>query len=87
MKTEPKKNEPSLGLLMSMAIRYDHALGCPGYYDSSPFRTIGATHKQRLESALGTMRQLWEEVSGSGFYSIDKDEQYASMAREILGDV
>lgn len=70
--------EPSSGLLMSMAIRYDHGLGVPGFYDSLPIQ-LGVTHAQRLESALGTMRQLYEEVSGYGFYSPEREDQYAKM--------
>lgn len=64
---------------MSMAIRYDHALACPGYYDQEIFKSSGVTHQQRLESTLITMRQLYEEVSGYGFYSEDREEHYAAM--------
>lgn len=72
--------EPSNALLMSMAIRYDHALALPGYYDQfSAFMAKSntpdgalvhvATHAQRLASTLSTMRQLHEEVVGKGFYN------------------
>lgn len=60
--------EPTPELLMSMAIRYDHGLGMPGYYDQELFSQSGITHARRLESALTTMRQLHEEVVGTGFY-------------------
>ena len=60
--------EPSRELLMSMAIRFDHGLGCPGYYDS-PMVSNGKSHQQRLESTIRIMRQLHEEVVGRGFYS------------------
>ena len=60
--------EPPEKLLMSMAIRYDHALGCDGYYDQEIFKSSGMTHEQRLKSTLATMRQLYEEVAGYGFY-------------------
>jgi hypothetical protein len=60
--------EPPHGLLMSMAIRYDHGLGVPGYYDSPLFAGSGLTHQQRLDGALVTMAQLYEEVSGRGFF-------------------
>ncbi len=74
--------DPSPGLLMSMAIRYDHGLGCPGYYDASFFaQTNGFTHQQRLESVLREMRKLHEEVVGSGFYSPEKDASYAALAK------
>lgn len=68
--------EPSPGLLMSMALRYDHALGCDGYYDSPE---SGITHAQRLKSTLSTMRQIYEEVAGTGFYAPDKESSYAVM--------
>jgi hypothetical protein len=79
--------EPPHGLLMSMAIRFDHALGVPGYYDQFSALAVvsdmprGLTHAQRLESTLRTMRQLYEEVSGYGFYSKAKEAEYAAMAR------
>ncbi|NTF17992.1 hypothetical protein G6L37_06215 [Agrobacterium rubi] len=60
--------EPTDALLLSMAVRYDHGLGVPGYYDQELFSASGVTHAQRLESALSTMRQLHEEVVGKGFY-------------------
>lgn len=73
--------EPPPGLLMSMAIRFDHGLGMPGYYDAAPFRRPGQpSHTQRLEATLRTMRQLYEEVSGHGFYRPEREAEYAAMA-------
>lgn len=75
------EREPSTGLLVSMAIRYDHGLGMPGFYDSDFLRKEGdPSHQQRLESTLRTMRQLWEEVSGNGFYRPEKEAHYAALA-------
>jgi hypothetical protein len=75
--TLPK--EPPIGLLMSMAIRYDHGLAIPGYYDSHPFRKPSdPSHAQRLEGTISTMRQLYEEVSGHGFYIPELEDQYAA---------
>ena len=54
-------------LLHSMAVRYDHGLGVPGYYDNPMF--LGAGHKRRMESTISQMRQLHEEVVGTGFYA------------------
>jgi len=72
--------EPPPGLLMSMAIRFDHGLGCPGYYYSELFRGPNEpTHAQRLESTLRQMRQLWEEVVGLGFYRPEKEAEYGAM--------
>ncbi|WP_188036197.1 hypothetical protein [Pseudomonas sp. EZ-C24] len=75
--------EPSDGLLMSMAIRSDHALGCPGYYDKKVLgrANSGVSHARMLECALGEMRKLHEEVVGTGFYSPEKDADYAAMAK------
>jgi hypothetical protein len=81
--------DPPLGLIMSMAIRYDHGLGVPGYYDGELMRAIsgGLTHKQRLLAAMATMRQLYEEVSGHGFYLPELEASYAARAGEELQDV
>ena len=73
--------DPPPGLLMSMAIRYDHALGCSGHYDS-----VGeGEHEKRLQSVLTTMRQLYEEVSGHGFYRADLEAEYAEKLRAVTG--
>lgn len=75
---EPLPKEPPPGLLMSMAIRYDHGLGMPGFYDSGIYTDVtGITHAQRLDSTLRTMRQLYEEVSGHGFYRPELEADYA----------
>lgn len=68
--------EPSPGLLISMAIRSDHGLGVPGYYDGPLFAHTGITHQQRLESAMRSMRQLWEEATGRGFWSPENECEY-----------
>jgi len=62
--------KPSDGHLKSMAIRYDHGLGIDGYYDTKPIQ-FGASHKQRLDSTISQMRQLYEEAIGEGFYQIN----------------
>jgi hypothetical protein len=76
---------PSDGLLMSMAIRSDHALGCPGYYDQKGLGRLnkGVSHARMLESALGDMRKLHEEVVGTGFYSPEKESDYQAMAEAV----
>lgn len=73
--------EPPPGLLMSMAIRYDHALAVPGYYDQPFFKEMGEcpTHKERLEGALQVMSQLYEEVAGYGFYSKEGSGYYVAL--------
>ena len=76
--------EPSPGLLMSMAVRNDHALGCPGYYDQ---KVLGrgfhdVSHARMVECALSEMRKLHEEVVGAGFYSPEKEAGYVAMSKE-----
>ncbi len=66
---------PAPGLLMSMALRYDHALGVPGYYDELFGK---GEHEKRLQSALRLMRQLYEEVAGVGFYRPEREAEYAA---------
>lgn len=69
--------QPSKGLLMSMAIRNDHGFGVPGYYDTINNLTPGAgTHDERLKRALDSMRQLYAEVVGEGFYSPEREVHY-----------
>lgn len=74
--------KPSPGLLMSMAIRSDHGLGVPGYYDTALMLKggHGVTHARRVECALSDMRKLYEEVVGVGFYSAEKEAEYAAYA-------
>lgn len=72
----PPEREPPPGLLMSMALRFDHALGLPGFYDrmGQP-----GDHQRRLEDTLVSMRQVWEEVVGLGFYRPDLEDRYAAL--------
>ncbi len=68
--------EPPAGLLMSMAIRHDHGLGVPGYYDG----LLGeGEHEKRLAAALTAMGQIYEEVSGNGFYTFQRPENSAAL--------
>lgn len=57
--------EPPRELLYSMALRYRHDFGID-HDDASPM-SCGTTPEQR-DAILRTMRQLYEEVSGHGFY-------------------
>ncbi|QLG96597.1 hypothetical protein HZF02_32215 (plasmid) [Pseudomonas yamanorum] len=74
--------KPSPGLLMSMAIRSDHGLGVPGYYDQPLMLKMnhGIPHARLLECKLSEMRQIYEEVVGTGFYSVGKEAEYAAPA-------
>lgn len=72
--------KPTPGLLMSMAMRADHALGCPGYYDQQMFKIDDhVSHHRMLEVALAEARKQHEEVVGAGFYSPEKEGGYAAM--------
>jgi hypothetical protein len=71
---------PTPGILMSMALRVDHGLGCPGYYDQ--FNVTGEawrSHARRLEVALSDARKQYEEIAGTGFYSKDREDYYCSL--------
>ena len=73
--------EPSPGLLTSMAIRYDHGLGIPDYYNQPLNRPDYVDkyedwHSRKLDSTIRTMRQLHEEVVGTGFYKPHKEDYY-----------
>lgn len=57
--------EPTEAMLKSMAVRYDHGLGVPGYYDQPMFVGLQLSHAQRFESTLRTMRQLYEEATAN----------------------
>jgi hypothetical protein len=78
--------DPPLGLLMSMAVRSDHGLGCPGYYDQPLLAKPGVTHAMRLEATLRNMSQIYEEVAGHGFYSPDKEPGYVDMYDAARGE-
>ncbi len=83
---EVKSIKPTLGLLMSMAIRSDHAIGVPGYYDQMVFGKLeGPSHAVRLKILLADMKKVWEEVTGHGFYKPEKEDIYAAMAKKALG--
>lgn len=73
--------EPSEGRLISMAIRSDHGLGVPGFYDQKFLRSAnnGATHLRIFNATIGTMRQLYEEATGQGFYRPEREEEYKAM--------
>jgi hypothetical protein len=71
---------PPPGLLMSIALRLDHALASPGYYDSIYGE---GHHKSRVEMALIDARRVWEECSGNGFYSPEKSRYYRDLEKDL----
>lgn len=82
----PLPKTPPPGLLMSMAVRSDHGLGCPGYYDQPIFAKPGLTHADRLKAALIRMSQIYEEVAGYGFYSPEGEAGYVAMRDSVLNE-
>lgn len=70
---------PPEELLISMAVRQDHALGLPGYYDQAIFGGEGIGHAARMSIALSEMRKVYEEVVGDGFYRPEFAERYRAM--------
>jgi hypothetical protein len=76
--------EPTDGLLMSMALRADHALGCSGYYDV-PGGKPWQTHARRLEMAISEARKQHEEVVGTGFYNPEHEDTYRATLAAVSG--
>lgn len=75
---------PPPGLLMSMAMRHDHAIGAPGYYDQPIFsrQRGGVSHKDRLNLCIQEMGKLYEEVAGYGFYRPQREQEYLRKLEE-----
>lgn len=65
---------PSTGKLVSMALRYDHGLGLPEFYNS--LTGDPQEHQRRLTSTISTMRQLYKEAVDNGFYRPELEESY-----------
>lgn len=72
--------KPPKALLVSMAIRSDHGLGVPGYYDQKILGGNGVSHEKQFEAAIREMAQVYEEVTGEGFYSQSREQQYLDIA-------
>lgn len=66
--------EPPEKLLKSMAIRYDHGLAIPGYYDQEMTKGVSKiSHEDKLKATMNVMSQLYEEVAGYGFYKYEEE--------------
>lgn len=75
-----REPRPSLGLLMSIALRMNHALCDP----NNMIFEHGVSYEQSLRVALGDARRAWEEVTGNGFYNEDAEERYRMMIPEEI---
>jgi hypothetical protein len=71
--------QPSTGLLVSMAMRWDHSFGLPAY-DFGGIQ-MGYTPEMRA-SLLVSMGQLHEEVVGTGFYRADREARYTGIVEK-----
>ena len=65
--------EPPLALLMSMAMRVDHAIAMPSVPGFGPDPQTRRDNALRL---LADMRRAYEEVSGHGFYHPERAQMY-----------
>jgi hypothetical protein len=68
--SETRQSEPPKGLLVSIALRLDHGLFLPGFAETEE------EHKRRVQSALADARRAWEECSGNGFWSPERNAAY-----------
>lgn len=59
--------EPPAGLLVSMALRLNHGFGLCG--------------EDSRNAQLTSMRQVYEEVTGQGFWSPENDHRYTAMTQ------
>lgn len=67
---QPRPSEPPKGLLVSIALRLDHGLLLPGFAETEE------EHKRRIECALSDARRAWEECTGNGFWSPERNAGY-----------
>lgn len=71
--SERRQSEPPPGLLVSIALRLDHGLFMPQLGEDEE------GHKRRIEVTLSDARRAWEECSGNGFYSPEREAGYVAM--------
>lgn len=71
--------EPTPGLLKSMALRYDHGIFAPHFDFGQGCPTV-EERQRHIDVTLTTMKQLHEEVVGTGFYKPDKEDFYNALA-------
>ena len=77
--------EATEGLLISMALRMDHAFGMP---DMGEFEYRKPNIRAWQDARLTELRKAHEEVVGTGFYSPEKEADYTAMlaaAPDVLG--
>lgn len=69
--------EPDARLIESMCMRFDHSHGLRGMVIRDGKFELETTeeHAHRQDYNRRVMRQLYEEVSGYGFYQYPKEEE------------
>jgi hypothetical protein len=79
--------EPTDGLLMSIAMRFDHAIAMPGFYDQQMLGGKPGDHARRLSSLIADARRAHEEIVGKGFYAPEREDDYkASLLAASQGE-
>jgi hypothetical protein len=72
--------EPSIGLVNSMCFRFAHDFGLP-----KDALGQGFTEQER-DSLRRQMRQVYEEISGRGFYRPEREQDYCNMLTAAKGE-
>ena len=81
--TQPP-GEPSPGLLMAMAIRFDPSLG-EAEFAANYDRLMGAgSCNARIQRIVSMMRALFMEATGQGGYTPDQESYYRELSRTGL---
>lgn len=71
---------PSRGRLISMAIRYDHGF----LVDHSGEFPVSGTKPEHREGLLTTMKQLYGEAIGVGFYTPEREDHYVGLYERAM---
>lgn len=75
---QQRQKEPPPGLLVSIALRLDHGLFMPNILTGE----TEEQHQRRIEVALQDARRAWEECSGNGFYSPEREAGYLAIRKD-----
>lgn len=78
--TQPQ-GEPSRGLLMAMAIRFDPSLGDPDFAARFDGVMGAGSANARIERIISMMRVLYMEATGQGGFTPDKEIEYRALSQ------
>jgi len=70
------KEEPPLGLLISMAVCLDHGFAAPDFGALDWRKPSVPAYQQRV---LADMRKVWDEVKGRGYWRPERNADYERM--------